>query len=125
MADLGTDIDCLEDFKARMPLVEGRLCLAQAIARRLMTPSGRFPFWPDYGTDVRRFLLAKAQSTTIASAVQAECLKDERVVFADVTVVLVQTTLTLTIELTADDDAESFEFVFTVTADKASLLLAA
>lgn len=84
MADLSdisatVDIYCIDDFLPDMPVVTGRTALAHRLARRLQTPRGRFPWWPNFGTDLRQYLLSKAKPTAIASAAEAECLKDEQV----------------------------------------------
>lgn len=84
MADL-TDISattgiwCLTDFRPEMTVVSGRTKLLQRLVVRLQTARGRFPWWPNFGTDLRQFLLTKARASAIAAAAEAECLKDEQV----------------------------------------------
>jgi hypothetical protein len=67
------------DFLPHMPTVRGRTALLHRLARRLRTRRGRIPWWPDFGTDLRDFLLAKSPATRIAAAAVAECRKDEQV----------------------------------------------
>ena len=121
--DFGTDIHCVTDFKAHMPVVSGKLCLAQALARRLQTPRGVFPWWPDYGLDVRKYLLSTIDTSEIEGEVQAECEKDERVDSVQVSAIRTESSVSLIVDVTPDDETDPFEFVFIVTADKAELLL--
>lgn len=81
MADIDDTIDvhCLDDFLPTMPSVSGRTALVHRLVRRLTTKTGRFPFWKDFGFDLRDALLSKASPGFITSQVQIECLKDEQV----------------------------------------------
>lgn len=129
--DLGTDISCVDDFSLQMESVTGRLCLAQALARRLVTPRGRFSWldsdgvtihgWPEYGLDLRAFLLSKATPQSIARAAEAECLKDERVQAVDVAVVQ-DTSTTLAITIAVTDADGTFTFTLSIDEAKASLV---
>lgn len=85
MADLSTDIGAtvglwsLGDFRPDMPTVSGVTALIHRLCVRLQTPRGRFPFWPNFGTNISQYLLSKATPQSIAAAAQTECLKDEQV----------------------------------------------
>lgn len=81
-------IHSLDDFRPEMPFVSGRTALLHRLAVRLQTPRGRFSWpksgggragWPNFGTDVRAFLLTKVRPSVVASAIESECLKDEQV----------------------------------------------
>jgi hypothetical protein len=66
-----------------MHRVTGRTALAQALYRRLSTEVGGLWYDNEYGYDITRYINT-AQSPTrspgmIAQAINAECLKDERV----------------------------------------------
>src|SRR5690606_22758400 len=98
--DETVDIDCVSDIKPHMPVVSGRLGLVQALARRLQTPRGKVPWWPDYGLDVQAFLLSKTRPSVIAAQVQAECLKDERVESVRVDLQIAGNDARLTVEVT-------------------------
>lgn len=115
------DIYCVTDFLPDMPTVRGRTALAHRLARRLQTPRGRFQFWPNFGTDLRQYLLSKTSPTVIASAVESECLKDEQV--EDVSCLVdVQDggrSMVVTVEV---DDADG-PFVFTLEISQASATL--
>lgn len=66
----------------RMQVVSGLQCLAQSLARRLITPRGSLSWAPNDGTDMREFLNKGNTSTNrfaAASAARDECLKDSRV----------------------------------------------
>ena len=114
------DIDCVSDIKPHMPTVSGRLGLVQALARRLQTPRGKAPWWPNYGTDVQQFLLAKVRPSVIAAAVKAECLKDERVESIDLTVTVDGNSMRLDIQVT--DAAGPFTFTLSITEAAVSLI---
>lgn len=125
------DIDCVDDLTLTMGSVSGRLAMAQSLARRLVTPRGRFSWlaadgltvrgWPDYGTDLRGFLLSKATPQSIARAAEAECLKDERVQAVDVAVVQ-DTSTTLAITIAVTDADGTFTFTLSIDEAKASLV---
>jgi phage baseplate assembly protein W len=80
VADLGTDFNLGEDLDANLSLVSGVTGLGQALARRLRTPRGGLWYAPDYGTDLRQYVLAPVFSArAMEMAAAAECRKDERV----------------------------------------------
>lgn len=67
--------------------VSGASAVAQAVARRLITPAGALMFHPEYGYDIRGTLNDDATERTpfqIQTAIEAEALKDERVLSVDV-----------------------------------------
>lgn len=73
-----------------MATVSGRLCLAQALARRIITPRGALIDDPNYGTDITDFLdddVPAPVLTQLAGNIDAEFLKDERVVASQSTVI--------------------------------------
>lgn len=84
MADLGTDISCVDDLDPAFTVTSGTLALSQAIARRLITPRGSLFYDEDYGLDLRAYLNAGISQGSgfafrLAAQIEAECLKDERV----------------------------------------------
>lgn len=127
MADL-TKIDatvgvfCLEDFRPDMPPVSGRVALAHRLALRLQTPRGRFKPWPKFGTDMRQFLLSKAQPSAIASAAEAECMKDEQVDDASVKAELRDHGRQLRLIITVTDAAGPFTFTLLISQAAAELI---
>ena len=122
-AVLGTDWSCTSDVDPAGRMVSGRTCLAQAVYRRLITPRGVLIDDPNYGYDIAGELNDEVRPADVGrmqSAVQAECLKDERVVAASVTIVFAGGTLTVTIILT--DSAGPFTLVLAVSAVTVKLL---
>lgn len=122
--DETTDIGTPDgDFLPHMPIVRGRVALCHRLIRRLSTPHGRFTFWPDFGLDLAKFLLAKATPSRIAQEAEAEVLKDEQVESCEVTVTdidLENKQMELDVSIT---DAEGdFTFTMTISEAKASLI---
>lgn len=102
--DLGTAIDCVTDVGARFTFVSGKKALANAIARRLITPRGTLSWDADYGSDVRSFLnrgSTQQARFAIGAAVNDECLKEERVDSCSTDVEFVGATLLITIQIVA------------------------
>lgn len=80
--DFGSDVRVFPIFDETMALQRGPRIVAEAVARRWLTQKGTLPFHEDDGVDVRAYLNeAFTQSTRVqlATALQAEALKDERV----------------------------------------------
>ena len=80
--DYGIDVSTIPDLDPVFALVSGRDALIQALVRRLQTPRGALPFNPDDGLDVRDWLHEGQTATQLfrlRSMVEAELLKDERV----------------------------------------------
>jgi len=67
------------DMQAHAPHVTGIKAVAQRLRRRLTTRRGTFPWWPNYGTDIRQYLLSKTPAWRIAKDVEIELVKDEQV----------------------------------------------
>ena len=89
MADLGTDISCVSDVDPQCTVVSGRRLLAEAVARRWITPRGMLIDDPNYGTDVTDFIDADVTRASLASmraSMIAEALKDERVESCEVVI---------------------------------------
>lgn len=106
MTDYGLDLSCVDDLTPGMVEVTGRIVLAQAIARRLMTPRGYLCDDPTYGYDVTQRVNDDMSARDLAmlyANVRNECLKDERVMDAAVTGTLSSGVLLLTITLTDGD----------------------
>lgn len=121
MADLGSDIAGLDDIDPTMPTVEGRRCLIQSIARRLITPRGGLWYDPDYGYDLRQYLSGITVSAgAIASGVEAEAEKDERVEQASASVVF--SGRVLTVRLAISDSQGPFSFSLAIDQVTATIL---
>lgn len=123
MPDYGTDLSCVVDLDAGLAEVTGNTLLAQALARRLITPRGGLLDDPNYGYDLTQFLNADIGPTDLASitaAVNAELLKDERVLSASVTVTFAGTVLSVTAQINAANGP--FSFVLAVSNVTTQLL---
>jgi phage baseplate assembly protein W len=121
--DYGHDLFCITDLDAGMLEVDGRRCLAQAIARRLITPRGGLIDDPNYGYDLTVFLNGDFDQATLArmnGQIVAECLKDERVVSAYAQVVVSGNVLIVTLSLT--DGLGPFPLVLSVSNVSVSIL---
>lgn len=80
--DYGIDVSTIPDLDPVFALVSGRDALIQSLVRRLQTPRGALPFNPDDGLDVCDWLHEGQTATQLfrlRSMVEAELLKDERV----------------------------------------------
>lgn len=132
MTTLGTDIatpvsaEGLLDLDPTFALATGRVQLAQAIGRRITTRRGSLAHIgddSDYGIDVRDFLGSDADATSafrIGALVDAEVLRDERVLGCSTSASIVDGLLTLSLRLA---DAEGpFRLVLAVSGVTIELL---
>jgi phage baseplate assembly protein W len=106
----------LPDLGDRFVLKSGNANLAEAIARRLMTPRGGLFYDQTYGIDLRAFLneaITDARLRQIESEAAAEATKDPRVEGATATAALVNDRLTLSLEL--ETGAGPFPLVLAVS----------
>ena len=131
MTDYGTDVSTFVDPEGDLDpyfgLIAGPRVVAEAVARRLCTPAGSLDDDRDAGLDLLTFLnLPSSVSTSeIASMVQIECEKDERVYAADVRAVRSGEALSLTVALTLVDSSQ-FSLVFDISgADISTTILGA
>lgn len=126
--DYGSDVSTFPDLDPTFALITGPRVIAEAVARRLMTPrGGGLHYDLAYGYDVRSLLngsFSNAQIAAIGGEIEQEVLKDERVLAASVTMRFTQATgsLLITIALTAADGP--FTLVLDVTAVSVSILRA-
>lgn len=129
MTDFGTDIatpvgdDGLPDLDPFFGLVDGYTALAQALLRRVVTPTGAVIDDPAYGHDVRVYLNdADPSPTAIAAAVRAQWLADERVEDARVVVTFADNALRIEGVVLAGEGP--FRLVLAVSAVTAEILTA-
>ena len=129
MAALGIDLGCVfasnsADLDPTGIEVSGRTCLAQAIARRLLTPRGRLLDDPNYGFDVAGYMgddLSTSDLAQIRAGIENECVKDERVEGATAELTLAANG-TLLINVTLSDADGPFTLVLAVSAVSVSIL---
>lgn len=124
----GLDLSCISDIDPGFRTVSGRRLLAEAIARRLITPRGQLLDDPNYGYDLTGLLKADISTQDLArisSLVEAECEKDERVVSATATVTLQVPTAPssgLFVSVLLQDGSGPFPLVLAVSAVTVQLL---
>lgn len=127
MADLGTDISCVDDLAPSFATVSGTLALSQAIARRLITPRGGLFYDEDYGIDLRAYLNAGIARGTgfafrLGAQIEAECLKDERVETVAAAVTFDDANEKLTVALNGVASTGPFRLTLSVTSLTVELL---
>jgi len=126
MTDFGTDFSALPDLS--FVLQSGQANLAEAIARRLMTPRGGLFYDPTYGMDLRGYLneaLTDATRYEIETLVAAECEQDERVLAATATVVEgAPNSRTIQVSIELETAAGPFRLILAVSAVAVEVLRA-
>lgn len=115
MADLGIDIHCVDDIDPNFALVSGQKVLAQALARRLITPRGTLLEDPEYGFDLRAFLNDTHSAFRVESGIESELLKDERVDDVSATTTYDELSGRLTVEARVTSSEGPFDFILGVT----------
>ena len=86
--DLGTDITCTDDIDPSFALSSGATQLAQALYRRIITPRGGLPDAPAYGFGASTIIdqdMTARQVAVLANSIDAEFMKDERVLSSSTT----------------------------------------
>lgn len=123
-ADFGTDWSCVMDLDPMGQMVTGRDVLSQALVRRITTPRGRLLSNPNYGYDVTGEInddLSTQEVGQIASNMDAEFMKDERVVSSSTSATLTSDGV-LTTTTTITDGAGPFPLVLQISAVGISIL---
>ncbi len=118
----GWDLACVDDLDLSMSEVGGNVLLANACARRLITPRGTYVGDENYGYDLNGMLdddLDTAQIAKVQGAIQQELLKDPRVQSVTATVKLVGSTMTVTCLI--QGASGPFSFVLTISALAATI----
>jgi hypothetical protein len=114
----GSDMSLLMDLDPMGTVVTGRLLLAQALIRRWTTPRGRLLDDPNYGyavTDELNDDLSPTDLSDIADNMDAEAIKDERVVSSQTTVQFNQANGWLITTSIIDDGAGPFPLVLQIS----------
>lgn len=124
--DYGTDVSCTTGLDPTFALVSGTTVVAQALARRLQTPPGGLIDDPNYGFDLRSWVnapLGARERFEASSRIEAECLKDERVESAEVTVTQNDAAGSLTVGINVElADGATFQLVLSASAVTVSVL---
>lgn len=124
--NFGTDLSCIDDLTDAMLETSGRILLGQAIARRLITPRGGLIDDPNYGFDVRDYLnddIGPGDLARLQAGVNAEAVKDERVIRCTSKATFASGVLVLDLALVDSDGP--FKLVLAVSDVTVQLLKAA
>jgi hypothetical protein len=123
MPDGSTLTEVIFDFASDFAMVSGRQCLAEALARRLVTTRGTLIGDPEYGFNLLGFVNDDIDArglALVAAGVEAEMLKDERVVHATAAVSFLSGVLIVAITIT--DGRGPFKLVLSVSDVTVSIL---
>lgn len=96
------------------------LAYLESLVRRLGTPNGSISYWPNYGTDLRQFLLDTPPDYVVANAAERECYKDQRTQSAKAAIEWLESTLLVTISV--ETESAAFVFVMSVSTAEAKLV---
>lgn len=124
MTDYGTDFACVDDLETTLVTVSGSRVVAEAVARRLLTPTGRLIGDANYGYNLGDWCGADVgprDIDEIQAACAAEAEKDERVLSASCVATFAADVLTVTLTgflLTS----EAFSLVLAVSAVTVEIL---
>jgi phage baseplate assembly protein W len=111
------------DMQAHAPEVSGVLAVAQRLRRRLTTRRGTKPWWPQYGTDLRQYLLSKVPPWRIVQDAKAEIAKDEQVDAVDAAVEVLDGGRRLRLVVAAASSAaRNFQFTMDITQAAGTLV---
>lgn len=116
MPALGIDIAGVEDVDLFLSFADPKLAAAQAVARSLTHAPGRLWWAPESGHDLKQHLNAFAEPERIATEVQAQCEREERVASAQVEASLLGDELRLTINLILEQDSSKVTLTVTVNS---------
>lgn len=125
----GSDLSCVTDCTAAFDelFATSPRIVAQAVARRFLTPRNGLIDDPHYGLDLRSYCnrgTTQQDLRTLQSRCVAEARKDERVATADVNIVLAIPVLAVTVTVTPEDPTlERFTFVLSVDSETTLLEL--
>lgn len=117
MVDYGICWSCVTDLTSSFSRVSGRRVLAESIARRITTPRGRLITDPNYGIDVRDWLLdsvGPGDLSRLCALLNTEISKDARVLNASTSASFVAGVLTLTVAVA--DGQGPFKTTITVSS---------
>ena len=124
MTDYGQDFSLVDDLDTTLGVVSGKRVVAEAIARRLITPTGRLIGDANYGYDLNQWCGADVGPRDI-DEIQASCAqeaeKDERVRSASSTATLASEVLTVTLAAVLIG-GETFSLTLAVSAVSVELL---
>lgn len=121
----GVDLFGVDDLDPMFSEVSDALGMAQALARRLITPRGALIDDPNYGYDLRAKLniaVSTGGRFAISAGVKAELTKDERVDDAQVSVDFSLATSTLRVTAVVFGAFGPFQLTLSIDAVSAPIL---
>lgn len=124
--NFGFDLSCTTDLDPLMVEVSGLALLGQAVYRRFITPRGSVIDDPNYGFDLQTLLnddLDPQDVGQITASIQNECVKDERILSATASVVIVPPGI-LNVTLNLTSALGPFKLVLAVSAVTVAILQA-
>lgn len=104
--DFGTDISTAPDLDESFAPLTGQAAVAESLLRRFQTPRGSLAFHPDDGLDLTEYLhegVDAAMLYGLKSAIETECLKDERVLEAQASLAHADESLDVAIDVESAD----------------------
>jgi hypothetical protein len=125
MTEYGKDVSTYPDLDPTFAWREDRLVVAWSTARRLETYFGQLEYAPTDGLDLRGFLhkgLDALAIFQIGASIEAECLKDERVVGAVVDLAQNTAAESITIKIELETADETFTLVLAIDSVSAKIL---
>ena len=118
-SDLGTDFGGVNDLDAAWGSVDGRRALAESIARRLITPRGALPDFPDYGFDLVSCIGSAMTDSRIRQRVSEQVFLEEEIQNASVSIVRTNPYGNTALDITVSIDATGvppFDLTLNVSA---------
>lgn len=116
--NFGQDILVFNDVDSSFsPVSDGRV-LGEALGKRFTTRRGTMPFHDDFGMDVRDWLneaMTQDQLFRLKAAMEAEAVKDERVLGADIRLAFDSKQSSLTAKVEAQTSTGPYKLTLRVT----------
>jgi len=125
---LGSDLSCVGDLDLTGREVSEKLCLVQALARRLITPRGRLIDDPNYGYDLSQWLgsdIGPVDIAQIQHLTRAEVMKDERLQSATVTAQFLAASNTMIVTISVSTVLGNLQLVLGVNAVTTTIITVA
>lgn len=123
--DFGSDISVFPDLDPGFGIITGTRVVAEAVAKRLLTPRGVLAGAPHYGFDVRALVneyIRDRDQARLQSAIEREAEADERVKRASCQISYDSIAQVMHITVGIETDAGPFSLVLGVTAVSVTLL---
>lgn len=119
----GTDVSTFPDLDATFSLLGSQRIVAEAVARRLLTPHGTLFYDPDSGVDLRELLgegFTQAKLYRLRSLISSEAEADERVLSAAVALTFNAAAQSLSVRVTIQT-ADGPDFALVLDINKLSV----